>query len=289
VPIAKEQDVKARFAVLMAFVVLGLQLAAAQTHWLTDDQAREVAARAIRPVHPHPCYSTYRNEHLESFVLGLRKEKLVGNRLNNSVYVYRVAVDVCDYVVEEDGKPAFTSVASVDCCDYGMVAVDRATAKSYWFPGEKTAADTFKGFVHDEQLLPDLSRPVLFTALYLDLVWGSYDGNEITSLGQLRDVAERNFRSAYSPYERDNAWAPRFHSWWRRLRSQTAHLKLETTYEPTSEGTIVRGYAFSGFLLTTPRSGPPPKGTPRLLRWTLLIKPDGTVEERPSKAIYPRR
>ena len=107
------------------------------TPWLTDEQAREVAAAAIRSVYPRPCYSTYRNEHLESFLLSIRKNPLASNRLNNSVYFYRVASDVCEYVVEENGKHILMSQASMDCCDYGIVAVDRASAKSYWFAGKR--------------------------------------------------------------------------------------------------------------------------------------------------------
>ena len=41
-----------------------------------------------------PCYSTYRNERLESFVVSVRRNPIVGNHLNNSVYFYRVASDV---------------------------------------------------------------------------------------------------------------------------------------------------------------------------------------------------
>jgi len=61
-------------------------------------------------------------------------------------------------------------------------------------------------------------------------------------------------------------------------------LELETTYELTNKGTTtVRGYAFNGFELTIPRSDPPPKGTPTLFQWALLVKSDGTVERLPSK------
>jgi hypothetical protein len=64
------------------------------TPWLTDEKAREVAGAAIHAVYPEPCYSTYRNENLESILLNLRKNPVVGNRLDNSVYFYRVASDV---------------------------------------------------------------------------------------------------------------------------------------------------------------------------------------------------
>jgi hypothetical protein len=53
--------------------------------------------------------------------------------------------------------------------------------------------------------------------------------------------------------------------------------------------TIVRGYGFSGFELATPRSDPPPKGTPKLFQWALLVKPDGTIEEQPSTIVYSGR
>jgi len=66
-------------------------------------------------------------------------------------------------------------------------------------------------------------------------------------------------------------------------------LDLETTYEQTNDGTKVHGYAFNGFELATPRSDPPPKGTPNLFQWSLLVKSDGTVERLPSKVIYSAR
>ncbi len=53
----------------------------------------------------HPATAPHRNERLENFVVSLRRNPLIGNRLNYSVYFYRVASDVCDYVVEKDGKP----------------------------------------------------------------------------------------------------------------------------------------------------------------------------------------
>jgi hypothetical protein len=271
----------------LAFALLfGVQSAVGQaTSWLTDEQARDVAKAAIHSVYPEPCYSTYRNEHLEAFVVSVRRNALVGDHLDNSVYFYRVASDVCGYVVEKDGKPVQMIQASNDCCEYGNVAVDRTTAKSYWFAGEKRA-DIFEEFVQDEQLRPDSSQPILFTSLYRELVWGDSGDNDIESLGQLRDAAQQNFQSAYSPYEQDNLWQRKFERWWRRFRSRTSQLKLETTYEPKTEGTIVRGYAFNGFALTIPRSDPPPKGTPSLFQWALLVKSDGTVERLPSKVIY---
>lgn len=73
------------------------------------------------------------------------------------------------------------------------------------------------------------------------------------------------------------------------ISSKTPQLKLETNYEPTGEGIKVRGYAFDGFELTVPRSDPPPKGTPKLYQWTLLVKPDGTIERLPSKVVYSAR
>jgi hypothetical protein len=108
-------------------------------------------------------------------------------------------------------------------------------------------------------------------------------------LEQLRDAVQQNFHSAYSPYERDNIWERKFEHWWRRFLSHKSELKLETTYEQTTEGTTVRGYAFNGFGLTIPRSDPPPKGTPTLSQWSLLIKSDGTVERLPSKVVYSDR
>lgn len=272
-----------------ALLLLGFQIAEDQATWLTDEQARAVAAAAIHFVHPEPCYSTYRNERFEDYVLSVRKNPIVDNHLNHSVYFYRVASDVCSYIVEKDGKHVLMSQASMDCCEYGIVAVDRATAKSYWFAGKEKGTEVFKEFVRDEQLQPDSPKPTLFTGLYLDLVWGEYKDKEITSLGQLRDLVQSNFQSAYSPYERDNTWQRKFGDWWRQFRSRMPGLKLETTYETTSSGTLVRGYGVSGFELTIPRTDPPPRGTPKLFQWALLVKPDGTIEERSSKVIYSSR
>lgn len=279
----------ASFGVWTVFLLFGFQAAAGQeTPWLTDEQARDVAAAAIRSVYPQPCYSTYRNERLESFVVDLRRNPIVGNHLNNSVYFYRVASDGCDYVVERGGKPVRMTQVTTDCCEYGTVAVDRATARSYWFTGEKRP-DMFKQFARDEQILPDSSKPILFIALYRDLVWGESTNNEIESITQLREVVQQNFLSAYSPYERDNVWEQKFERWWHHFQLSTPRLKLGTTYEATDDGTKVRGYAFNGFELTIPRSDPPPKGTPRIFQWALLIKSDGTVERLPSKVIYAAR
>ena len=279
---------QASLAILAVFLLFGFQAAAAHATWLTDEQARDLAGAAIHSVHPEPCYSTYRNERLEGFVLSVRSNPILDGQLNDSVYFYRVASDACDYVLEKDGKPVLMTQVSNDCCEYGIVAVDRATAKSYWFTGEKKA-DIFKEFTRDEQLHPDSSQPILFTALYRELVWGESGDNEISSLGQLRDLVQQNFQSAYSPYERDNVWQGKFGRWWRQFRSSTSQLKLETTYELTSEGTTVRGYAFNGFELTIPRSDPPPKGTPKLFQWAILVKPDGTVERLSSRVIYSAR
>ncbi len=164
----------------------------------------------------------------------------------------------------------------------------RAKAMSYWFTGYKRA-DIFKEFARDEQIQPDSSKPTLFIALYCDLVWGEYSGNEILDLRQLRDVVQQSFQSAYSPLENDNVWERKFKRWWKQFRSSTPQLKLETTYEPTIEGAKVRGYAFSGYQLTIPWTGPPTKGAPRVFQWALLVKPDGTVEQLPSKIIYSAR
>ncbi len=275
--------------VLAAALFLGLQVASAQaTPWLTDEQARDVVAAALHTKYPEPCYSTYRDERLESITASVRRNRLVGNRLNNSVYFFRAASDACDYVVEKNGKPLLMSQVSMDCCEYGIVAVDRVTAKSYWFTGAKKE-DIFKEFSRDQQIYPDLPEPTLFMVLYRNLVWGDSGDGEIRSLGQLRDLVQQNFQSAYSPYERDDVWLRKFERWWRPLQTRLSHLKLETTSESTGDGATVRGYAFSGFELTVPRSDRPPKGTPKLFRWTLLVKADGTVERLPSKIIYSSR
>lgn len=279
----------AQFVIVTAFLLFGVKAAVGQTtSWLTDDQAREVAAASIHSVYPQPCYSTYRNESLEDAVMNLRRNPLVGNRFNNSVYIYRVASDVCYYIVEKEGKSIPMAQVSSDCCEYGLVAVDRITSKSYWFHGEQRA-DIFKEFAQDEQLHPDSPEPSRFISLYRDLVWGESSANEISGLGQLRDAVEQNFQSAYSPYERDNLWQRKFDGWWRKFLSHNPKLKLETTYERKNDETIVRGYAFKGFSLTIPRSDPPPKGMPTLFEWAILIKSDGTVEKLPSRTIYSAR
>jgi len=284
----KGSPLKAYFVLLTA-LLLGLQVAAGQeTPWLTDEQARDVAAAAIHSVHPEPCYSTYRNEGLESSVATLRWNPLIANHLNNSVYFYRVASDVCYYVAEKDGKPVRMAQVSNDCCEYGLVAVDRVTSKSYWFAGEKRA-DIFREFARDEQIHPDGSEPTMFIGLYRELIWGESNNNEIRGLEQLKNSVQQNFQSAYSPYERDTVWQRQFARWWRQFLSRRLQLKFETSYERTTEGTTVRGYSFNGFQLTIPRSDPPPKGTPTLFQWALLIKPDGTVERLPSKVMYSAR
>jgi hypothetical protein len=280
---------KASFGVWTALLLFGFQAATGQeAAWLSDEQARTIVAAAIHSVRPEPCYSTYRQEHLESFVVSLRANAIVGNQINNSVYIYRVASDACDYVVENDGKQVRMSQVSMDCCEYGLVAVDRVISKSYWFTGEKKA-DIFREFAQHEQIHPDFPDPALFLALYRELVWSESANNEIRGLGELRDLVQQNFRSAYSPYERDNTWERKFESWWRHFRSTMSRLELETKYEPISEGTKVRGYAFQGFELTIPRGDPPPKGKPTLFQWALLVKSDGTVERLPSKVIYAAR
>lgn len=282
-------NVKALFGVWATLLLFGFQIAAGQeASWLNDEQARGIAGAAIHSVYPQPCYSTYRQEHLESLVVSLRANDIVGSQINNSVYFYRVASDACDYVVENDGKAVRMSQVSLDCCEYGIVAVDRATSKSYWFTGEKKA-NIFKEFAKYEQIHPDFPDPALFVALYREVVWSESDNNEIRGLGQLRDLVQQNFQSAYSPYERDNTWERKFEVWWRHFRSTMSRQELETTYEPTGEGTKVRGYAFKGFELTIPRSDPPPKGKPTLLQWALLVKSDGTVEQLPSRVIYTAR
>ncbi len=235
-----------------AVFLLPVFLQAQPAPWLTDEQARDVAAAAIHSVHPEPCYSTYRKERLESFLLSIRQNPLVGDRLNSSVYFYRVASDVCDYVVEKDGEHFLESQISMDCCEYGIVAVDRVTAKGYWFAENEKAADIFKEFARDEQLCFNSSNNTLFVELYLVLVRGEDEGNQIKAISQLRELVQHNFLAAYSPDQQGNAWKRKFDHWWKRFQSQMPQLKLETTYETVSGGTLVRGYGFSGFVLTIP-------------------------------------
>jgi hypothetical protein len=258
-----------------------------QQTWLTDEESREVAAATIRAVYPEKCYSTYRKEDLESSILSVRREKLIGRDVNRSVYIYDVTADTCDYVVIENGHPELQTQVICDGAGYGLVAVDRRTRKSYWFGSNEKRADVFKRFVDDEQLVLSKRYPDLFFSLYRDLVLGASETSEVTDLSQLRRLAEANFQSAYSPYEIDDKWESKFSAWWRRLRSQQPHLKLETTTEVVSDGVIFHGYAFNGFALTIPRSDPPPKGTPRLTRWSLKLKADGTAERLASITVYP--
>lgn len=276
---------KSFFILAIAFLSGILSAAGQGAPWLTDEQARDLATATVHAVYPQPCYSTYRDERLESTVVSLRGNPIVDNHINNSVFFYRVASDVCDYVVEKDDKPVRMTQASMDCCEYGNVAVDRVSARSYWFAGENRA-DVFTNFVQDQQVHPGSSEPVLFMMLYRELVWGESNSNEIVSLGQLRELVQQNFQSAYSPYERDNVWQKKFDRWWRRFQSHYSQLSLGTTYERTKEGAIVRGYGFNGFELTIPRSDPPPKGKPKLFQWALLIRQDGAIERLPSKVIY---
>jgi hypothetical protein len=120
VKLGQQVTLEAPFVALAAFLLFGFQVADAQATWLNDDQAREVAGAAIHSVYPEPCYSTYRNERLESFVLSVRSDRILDHHLNDSVYFYRVASDACDYVVEKDGKTVLMSQVS-------MVKLARAT------------------------------------------------------------------------------------------------------------------------------------------------------------------
>ena len=277
------------FTLSAAYMLLLAPVAIGQSAtWLSDEQAREAATAPIRLVDPRPCYSTYRVERLESFLSSLQRNPIVDGHLNNSIYFYRVASDSCEYVTQENGKTVLHTIVSMDCCEYGIVAVDRVTGKTYRFGGHQDPNETFKEFVRNEQLHPDSDKPVLFGSLYRELVWGNDDSHELSSMEQLREVVESSFRRAYSPAG-DERWQPKFNLWWRRFRSRTKEVQLERTYEATSAGTVVRGYAFSGFELTSPLSEPPPKGTPSLFQWALLIKTDGTIEQQPFKVIYASR
>ena len=262
--------------------------AAEAKSWLTDGHARDVVASTVHSRYPEPCYSTYRNEHLERSADNFRSNSSNDGNADASVYFYRVASDNCEYDTLQDGKPVKLTLVTMDCCEYGIVAVDRSTAKSYWFTPEE-GADKFEEFARDEKMRPDLPFSRLFISFYRELVWGDADEKEISSLEQLRTAVGRNFESAYSPYGKDGVWARKFEIWWRKFVSRNSRLTLGTTYQPISEGTRVSGYSFSGFKLTVPRSDGPPKGKPTLFQWTLLIKSDGTVERLPSKAIYSNR
>ena len=108
-----------------AIVLLGAAADGQETAWLNDQQAREVAEAAIHAVYPRPCYSTYRQENLESFVVSLR-EKSVSRQSHQRFDVFlfiKLRVDSCDYVVEKAGKSVRMTQVSMDCCEYGIVAV----------------------------------------------------------------------------------------------------------------------------------------------------------------------
>jgi hypothetical protein len=267
-------------------LLLWQPLSFGQQKWLTDEECRAMAAATVHAVYPENCYSTYRKETLESWVLSERRDKLVGHEVNRSVYMYEVVTDVCEYVVEENGQPALRSEAHTHEPHYGIVAVDRRTGRVYWFGSNSKPALVFKQFAQDEGLPKDKNQPLLFVSLYRELVWGTNDANEVTGLSQLRGLVEKNFQSAYSPYERDEKWEAKFLIWWQKFRSRMSHLRLETTTESTAEGFLVHGFSFSGFELTIPRSDPPPKGTPKLSKWSLLVRADGTVEERLPATVY---
>jgi hypothetical protein len=200
------------FLLAAAFLVFRFQSAENRAAWLTDEQAREVAGATVHSVSPMECYSMYRNEDLEDRLLDVRKNPIVGKRINNSVYFYRVASHYCTYVVDEGGGPVLYSEFSIHGRDYGTVAVGRDTGKSYWFLGNRKPGELFNQFVQDEQLRPDLPKPVKFVSLYRDLVWGG-SNTEIVSLDQLRDSVEQNFKSAYRTYDRDNTWQREFDNW----------------------------------------------------------------------------
>jgi hypothetical protein len=99
-----------------ALLLFGFQVASQDARWLSDEQARGIVAATIHSVYPQPCYSSYRQEQLESLVVRLRADAIVGNQIHDSVYFYRVASDACDYVVENDGKPVRMTQVSMDCC-----------------------------------------------------------------------------------------------------------------------------------------------------------------------------
>ena len=61
------------FLAWTALLLFALQAAFAQSTWLTDEQARDVAGSAIHSENPRPCYSTYRHKRLESSLLSVRK------------------------------------------------------------------------------------------------------------------------------------------------------------------------------------------------------------------------
>jgi hypothetical protein len=200
--------------------------------------------------------------------------------------VYEVDAQSCEYVTQENGKLVLHSSIHSDCCWFGIVAVDRRTKNTYWFYPHNKRAEVFRKFVQDEGLRPGQSYPQLYASLYCDLVWGDDRTNEITALPQLRRLAEDNFQSAYSPYEKDNKWRRKFDMWWQEFRSGVPNLELQTTSKSVPQGFEVQGFSFRGFDLTIPASDPPPKGTARLIRWSLLLKPDGSVEERVPKVVY---
>ncbi len=277
-------------ASLLTFLVLLLSAHSfAQEKWLTDEDARERAEATVRAVSPEPCYNTYRRETLENWIMSERRERIAGQKLNRIVYVYEVDADACDFVVVKNGQPELGTMLNIHGADYGVVAVDRQTGDCYWFDWSDKRAEVFKRLVADQRLVLDRTHPTPFFALYSALVLGPSEANEITGLGQLRRLAADNFLSAYSPYEQDEKWESKFDEWWRKCRARLKRVKLETTTEPASDGVIIRGYSFRGFELRIPRIDPPPKGTPTLSRWSVLLKADGTVEKLQSTVVFASR
>ncbi len=262
----------------------------AQQYPLSDDDARELVAAVVKKSFPADCVRATRKENFEDAAFDLRADKIKNGKLNQSIYFYEVDNSFCYKIVEEKGKPTLQTTIVMHEGSFGYVAVDRLNGKTYWFRPSLHDAEALREFLHDLGVcISEVYDAQSAASLYIQLVRGPYGGNDIYDETQLRRLVEDNFASAYSPYGVDRKWEPKFKNWWAEFRAKTPKLEFGTTSERVSEGVLVHGLAFEGFRLTVPRMDPPPKGTPTVKRWTLVVKPDGSVEEREPKVIYSKR
>ena len=255
---------------------------------LTDEQARAAAAqRAKQTPYQHDCSETARREALEDSVFELRPDKIQNGSLNNSIFFYDVSDFLCYQVLT---KPDGGSSLIVHAVDHGgvigTVAVDRATGETYWFDyTDQSAAEfarlirTIRPIVRDEYDAKGVAD------LYRDLVHRPQGTNVLWEL-DLKQKAEDNFSSAWSPYAKDRAWERRLERWWKALRAARPQLDYEVHEKREATGFLVTGLAFRGYPLTIPRKHPPPKETPSLVRWRLLVHADGSVEDRGTETVF---